>query len=240
MLLGFDTSTPVTAVGVLLDGGEVLDAYDDPPPGQRPGHASRLLPLAADLLARVGAGWRQVERVAVGLGPGSFTGLRIGVATARGLAQSLGVPVAGVSSLRALAVGAASEAPGATVMSVIDAGRGEAFVAAWAGERQVGAPDVLAPDALAGWIAARRSEEAPPAWLGVGTGAVRFRSHLQAAGVVIPADGAPAHRVGAAAICLLGADAPPLPPEAVLPDYHRRPDAETSLRHQPPRQSAAK
>jgi tRNA threonylcarbamoyladenosine biosynthesis protein TsaB len=103
IVLGLDTSTRATVVGLLLDGDSMLEARDDPEGEERPGHATRLLPLADTLLAQAGLVWGDVERIAVGVGPGTFTGLRIGVATARGLAQSLGVDLLGVSSLRALA-----------------------------------------------------------------------------------------------------------------------------------------
>jgi tRNA threonylcarbamoyladenosine biosynthesis protein TsaB len=103
IVLGLDTATRATAVGLLLADGRLLQARDDPEGERRPGHATRLLPLAHRLLADAGLRWRDIERIAVGVGPGTFTGLRIGVATARGLAQSLGADLVGVSSLRALA-----------------------------------------------------------------------------------------------------------------------------------------
>lgn len=103
IVLGLDTSTRATVVGLLLDGDSLLQARDDPEGEERPGHATRLLPLADALLSEAGLVWGDVERIAVGVGPGTFTGLRIGVATARGLAQSLDVDLLGVSSLRALA-----------------------------------------------------------------------------------------------------------------------------------------
>lgn len=106
IVLGFDTSTPATAVALRLPGGTIIQARDDPKEGDRPGHATRLLALAADLLAGAGLRFADLERIAVGVGPGTFTGLRVGVATARGLAQSLDVKLVGVSSLRALAVAA--------------------------------------------------------------------------------------------------------------------------------------
>jgi tRNA threonylcarbamoyladenosine biosynthesis protein TsaB len=114
IVLGFDTATPATVVGLRLADGTTLQARDDPAAGERPGHTARLLPLAGELLTRAGLRWSELERIAVGVGPGTFTGLRIGVATARGLAQSLGVEVVGVSTLRALAgaaLGLSSPAP---------------------------------------------------------------------------------------------------------------------------------
>ncbi len=102
-MLGFDTATPSTAVGLRMSDGSTLQARDDPGPNEHPGHATRLLALVNDLLENANMGWNEIDRIAVGLGPGTFTGLRVGLATARGLAQSLGVELAGVSSLRALA-----------------------------------------------------------------------------------------------------------------------------------------
>ena len=102
-MLGFDTATPSTAVGLRMSDGSTLQERDDPGPDEHPGHATRLLALVNDLLEKANMGWSEIDRIAAGLGPGTFTGLRVGLATARGLAQSLGVELAGVSSLRALA-----------------------------------------------------------------------------------------------------------------------------------------
>ena len=113
IVLGFDTATPATAVA-LLDGasGDGAERRHDPAPGERPGHAPRLLALAHELLGEAGLAFADVERIAVGLGPGGFTGLRIGVATARALAQAAGAELVGVSTLHALAA-AAQPAAGA-------------------------------------------------------------------------------------------------------------------------------
>ena len=131
IVLGLDTATPSTVAGVLVDDA-VFEVRDDPAPGARPAHAARLLGAADEALAAAGVGWEDVERLAVGVGPGSFTGLRIGIATARALAQGRGLPVVAVSTLEALARGA----DGPLVLAAIDARRGEAFAAAWsAGQR---------------------------------------------------------------------------------------------------------
>ncbi|HEX2086509.1 MAG TPA: tRNA (adenosine(37)-N6)-threonylcarbamoyltransferase complex dimerization subunit type 1 TsaB, partial [Solirubrobacteraceae bacterium] len=88
-LLAFDTATPSTAVA-LVAAGVRAERRHDPDPGERPGHAAQLLPLAARLLEDAGLAFRDLDRIAVGTGPGTFTGLRIGVATARALAQGAG------------------------------------------------------------------------------------------------------------------------------------------------------
>ncbi|MGA2924986.1 MAG: tRNA (adenosine(37)-N6)-threonylcarbamoyltransferase complex dimerization subunit type 1 TsaB [Solirubrobacteraceae bacterium] len=106
-ILAFDTATRATAVALSLDGGCILQSRDDPAPGRRPGHATQLLVLIVQLLERAGLGWPDVQRLAVGVGPGTFTGLRIGIATARALAQARSIPLVGVSTLRSLALNAA-------------------------------------------------------------------------------------------------------------------------------------
>ena len=205
MILGLDTATASTAVGLWAPGGPEIERRDDPPLGARPAHAGRLLLLVEEVLAAAAADWDAVERIAVGVGPGSFTGLRLGIATARGLAQARDLPLVGVSSLAALAVGAH--------LAVIDARRGEVFAAATG---RFG-PVALAPEELAARI--------EPGWLAVGDGAVRFREPLERAGAVIPADDASQHRVSALQICRLGAEEQPADRDALLPDYRREPDA---------------
>jgi tRNA threonylcarbamoyladenosine biosynthesis protein TsaB len=265
IVLGFDTATPATAVGLRLADGTTLQSRDDPPAdrsretlasdrfgrhslrshpridqhsrfGQRPGHATRLLPMASELLAQAGLRWGELGRIAVGVGPGTFTGLRIGVATARGLAQSLGVEVVGVGTLSVLAEaalrGAQQGAPGsepsppASVLAVIDARRGEVFAAAHAPEGALVAPRALAPQELGGLAAQAGGRRR---WLAVGDGAVRYRDHLEAFAAEVPADSSPLHRVDAGVLCELSLSAPAGALEEVLPDYRRRPDAEIAL-----------
>jgi tRNA threonylcarbamoyladenosine biosynthesis protein TsaB len=237
IVLGFDTATPSTAVGLRLDDARTLQARDDPGTGARPGHATRLLGMAGELLARAGVAWSAVDRIAVGLGPGTFTGLRVGIATARGLAQSLSVELVGVSSLRALAEGAAGGEDHRGLLAVIDARRGEAFAAPYdstheGSPEELCAPRALAPGDLHSVVtqAERRAGEQLAPWLAVGDGAVRYRGHLELAGVTVPVDSSPLHLVGAQAICDLGASAPAVASyEEIVPDYRRRPDAEIAL-----------
>ena len=219
IVLGLDTATPATAVGLLRADGVAFEGRHDPATGERPGHATRLLGLVDEVLSAAETPLDEVDRIAVGVGPGSFTGLRIGVATARALAQGTGAELAGVSTLRALARNAAeSDRP---VVAVIDARRGEAFAAAWIGDKEVMAPTALAPPALA---EALRSLGAAP--LTLGDGALRFRDDLEPAGAEIPPDDDPLHRVAGRHVCRLGAGAEPAGVDAVVPDYLRLPDAE--------------
>jgi tRNA threonylcarbamoyladenosine biosynthesis protein TsaB len=178
IVLGLDTATRSTAVALRLDDGRTTQARDDPAPGEHPGHATRLLAMAHELLTAQGIEWNSLDRIAVGVGPGTFTGLRIGVATARALAQSLPAELVGVSSLQALALpalAALAAAPGHAiaggdrtrvgtdlitlrpgtdgddeVLAVIDARRGEVFAAAYAAQPGDEAPcELIEPRALA-------------------------------------------------------------------------------------------
>ncbi|HEX4837545.1 MAG TPA: tRNA (adenosine(37)-N6)-threonylcarbamoyltransferase complex dimerization subunit type 1 TsaB [Solirubrobacteraceae bacterium] len=239
-MLGLDTSTRATAVGLMLADGTTLQARDDPEGEERPGHATRLLPLASRLLADAGLGWDELERIVVGIGPGTFTGLRVGVATARGLAQSLGVALVGVSSLRALAYAAyehaadgAAGADGATgVLAVIDARRGEAFAAAYDGDVELVAAQALAPSALGELPKRAEARTGVRRWVALGDGAVRYRDKLEQPGVLVPEDSSALHRVDARAICGLGGRAQ-AGEQQVVPDYRRRPDAEIALEGAP-------
>jgi tRNA threonylcarbamoyladenosine biosynthesis protein TsaB len=240
IVLGIDTATSATAVALRLHDGTSTEARDDPQAGAHPGHATRLLAMTERLLDDGGVAWAQVERIAVGVGPGTFTGLRVGVTSARALAQSLSCELVGVSSLRALAAaaGAARTAAAATreaVLAVVDARRGEVFAAAYlskegAAGAQLAAPAALPPGELEGLVAqAEAAAGGPLHWLAVGDGAVRFRAELEAAGLCPAPESSSLHRVQAAWICALGAAAHAQDPREVVPDYRRRPDAELAL-----------
>jgi len=219
-VLAFDTATAATVVGLLAADGSLVEARHDPPPGGRPEHAPRLLPLVHQIVED----WDAVERIGVGVGPGSFTGLRIGIATARALAQGRGLPLVGVGTLAVLARRLAAEFDG-TSLAVLDARRGEAFAAAWRGGEELLAPSALGPAALA-----ERAAALPRPLRAAGDGAVHFRDELQAAGAEVPDDSSPLHRVSARALCETAAEAPEEGPETVIPDYLRLPDAEIAYR----------
>ena len=189
LILAFDTATD-RATSALVDDGEVL--------GERVSRASTLLADLDALLRQAGAHPRDVGGLALGVGPGSFTGIRIGLAAARGLALALGVPAAGVSTLDALAAGA----PGAT--PVIDAKRREVFVPG---------PRAAAPGELA----------LPAGAVCVGDGAVRYRDVLEEAGASVPPDEDERHLPRARFHAELARDYGPV--ALVEPLYVRLPDA---------------
>jgi tRNA threonylcarbamoyladenosine biosynthesis protein TsaB len=190
LILAFDTATDVAA-SALVDDGEVL--------GERFSRAVTLLQDVDALLRQAGAHPSDLEALAVGVGPGSFTGTRIGLAVARGLALARDLPAAGVSTLAALAAGADGAAP------VIDARRSEVFVAG---------PAVLPPDAL----------PFEPGTTCVGDGAIRYRDVLEASGLVVPPEDDERHRVRARFHALLAADFGTA--DEIQPLYVRAPDAE--------------
>jgi tRNA threonylcarbamoyladenosine biosynthesis protein TsaB len=197
LTLAFDTATGV-ATTALVDDEKLL--------GERASTAVRVLGDADELVRDAGASPADISRVAVGIGPGSFTGIRIGLATARGLALGLSVPVAGLSTLEALAAGA----PGA--LPVIDANRKEVFTLA--GDE----PRCLRP------------EEVPlePGTVCVGDGAVRYRAVLEARGATVPPDDEEVHLPRARFHAVLARDFGA--PDDVEPLYLRVPDAERSRR----------
>lgn len=98
LILGFDTSAAHCAAALLSGDRCIAAAAED----MRQGQAERLFPLLESLLNEVGADWGDLSRIGVGVGPGNFTGIRISVSAARGLALSLGVPAIGVSTFEAI------------------------------------------------------------------------------------------------------------------------------------------
>jgi tRNA threonylcarbamoyladenosine biosynthesis protein TsaB len=220
-ILGFDTATRATSVALLdTDDGAAI--------------TTRLLTLIVDVLGEAEADWSQIDRIAVGVGPGTFTGLRIGIATAHALARARGIALVGVSTLHSLARGASGMGGSRAdaIAAVIDARRGEVFAAGWSVDdvtrpdaRPVLAPRALAPEALADALRA-----AGRRWLAIGDGAVEFSLALERAGAWIPEEDSERNRVDAIQHCRLAVGLRPEAPEGVRPEYLRLPDAEISLR----------
>jgi tRNA threonylcarbamoyl adenosine modification protein YeaZ len=194
LTLAFDTATSV-ATSALVDDGEVL--------GERMSRAQTLLEDVDALLRQGGAHPRDLDALAIGIGPGSFTGVRIGLAAARGLALALDLRGGGVSTLAALAAGAPDALP------VIDAKRHEVFTLV------DGEPAVLAPADVR-------------ATLAVGDGALRYREVLEGNGAEVPPDGDERHvpRARFHARLLRGLQ----PVEEIEPLYLRAPDAKEPAR----------
>ena len=195
LTLAFDTATSV-ATSALVRDGEVL--------GERVSRAVRVLEDADELLRDAGHEQSDLTALAVGTGPGSFTGLRLGLAAARGLSFALELPVAGVSTLHALAAGS----PGA--LPVIDAGRREVFTLGG------GEPLCSSPQAL----------DLEPGTVCVGDGALRYRAVLESKGAEIPPDDDERHVPRARFHAALASDFGPA--QEVEPLYLRVPDAEKS------------
>ncbi|HWI65854.1 MAG TPA: tRNA (adenosine(37)-N6)-threonylcarbamoyltransferase complex dimerization subunit type 1 TsaB [Symbiobacteriaceae bacterium] len=125
-ILALETATSACTVAVVA-GGNVLSEVTLQVPRA---HSTRLMPLIAQMVAESGVAKTDLDGIAVGIGPGSFTGLRIGLATAKGLAYALGKPCVGVSTLKAMAFGTGAQI--GLVVPMLDAKRGEVFTAVYA------------------------------------------------------------------------------------------------------------
>jgi tRNA threonylcarbamoyladenosine biosynthesis protein TsaB len=222
-VLGFDTATRDLTVA-LTRGQECLSERLLPAPsGDRPRHAAELLGEIERAAADSG-GWDAVGLVAVGIGPGSYTGLRIGIATARALAQGTGKPLVGVGSLDALArgIGELPAAAGRSRLAVIDARRSEVFAALHDPDgKPVWGPVVAPAAALEERFSSLRASP-----LAAGDGAIRFRRDLEQAGAEVLPEDEPAHRLSARQVCILAGPMAPSAPSEIEPIYLRPPDAE--------------
>jgi tRNA threonylcarbamoyladenosine biosynthesis protein TsaB len=185
-------------------------------------HATGLLGEVEAAAAAAG-GWNAVDLLAVGLGPGTFTGIRVGIATARGLSVSLGLPVRGVCTLDALGRGIQAAGEGAPALAVLDGWRGEVFAALYGPDgARVWEPAVYRPEKLAERVTSL--DETPVV---AGSGAVRFRQELTRDGVRIADDSDSVHRVAARHLCALAAaTADEEGGGELAPIYLRPPDAE--------------
>jgi tRNA threonylcarbamoyladenosine biosynthesis protein TsaB len=196
LVLAFDTATHVATVAVLRD-GEVV--------GERVTRSHRVLADADEILQSADAVPGDIDALVVGTGPGSFTGLRLGLASARGFALARDVPVAGVSTLAALAAGS----PGA--VPVIDGGRREVFSLVDGDPRAVHADELVLE----------------PGTTCVGDGALRYRSALESLGAHVPPDDSEVHIPHARLHALLARRYDPA--DLVEPIYVRAPDAQVRI-----------
>ena len=218
--LALETVTPAGSLAIWRDGQVIAETGDTTTP-----HAARLPMALVDFLAAQGLALTDVGRLAVVCGPGSFTGVRIGMACVQGLAVTRGLDVAAVSTLEAIAEGwrvGTPDAPPQTVVACLDGMRGEVFTAVfmWDGQvmRSVGvavvgvpSPDVV--EGLAGPVSV------------VGSGAVRYADVWRAAGVDTVRDAL--EPLAASAARLASSPAWPVTsPHALRPVYVRRPDVE--------------
>jgi len=141
-LLAFDTSAAHCAAALVLPGGKHFYRFED----MKRGQAERLFPLLNDLLEEAGAGWPDLDGIAVGVGPGNFTGIRISVSAARGLALSLERPAIGLSAFEILRGTAPDPAPVHLVS--VSARRGHAYLQRYADGRAEGDPILVDLEAL--------------------------------------------------------------------------------------------
>ena len=201
IVLSVDTCLFACSAAVVRD-GVALAACVEP---MARGHQERLAPLVQEVMAEAGLGFEVLDRVGVTVGPGSFTGLRVGLAFAKGLSAALSIPAVGVGSLEALA-----QPFSGRVLSVLDAKRGQVYLQAFADGAAVSAPDAL-PLEIA---AARVAEFAPEAM--VGTGAPLLADMYPSARIE------PLDHVDPLALARVAAARKPAPPR---PLYLRAPDA---------------
>ncbi|HET7119683.1 MAG TPA: tRNA (adenosine(37)-N6)-threonylcarbamoyltransferase complex dimerization subunit type 1 TsaB [Solirubrobacterales bacterium] len=222
VVVGLDTATVDTVACAWRDGEVLHESRLGLSPQGRPLHATRLLEEIERAAAAAG-GWERVDLLGVGLGPGSFTGLRVGISTARGLGVGLGLPARGICTLDALAAAIAEGGGDGEVLAVLDGWRGEVFAALYeAGGERIWEPAVYRPEELA-----ERLAELPASPLAAGSGAVRFRAELAPSGVRIPDDSDPVHRVAGRHVCALAATmAAATEGDGLAPIYLRPPDAE--------------
>jgi tRNA threonylcarbamoyladenosine biosynthesis protein TsaB len=209
LILALDASTPVTTVALARGNGrEVLAEVSLTARGA----SETLLPAIHAALDLAGEDLGSVGRVLAGVGPGTFTGIRIAAATARALSAGAGIPLSKNSTLDALAAPARSYS--GDVLAVLDARRGQVFARRYSEAGPTTGIYCLTPEEL--------SVEGGP--LVVGDGAVRYRGALSGLGRIPPED-SPLHRVTAVGH-VISADLSPVSPDELVPIYVREPDAE--------------
>lgn len=204
IVLGLDTCLNACSVAVIDDGAVLAHASEV----MARGHQERLAPMTAAVMAAAGIGFDRLERIGATVGPGSFTGLRVGVAFAKGLAAALQIPAVGVGTLEAMAAGVDG-----LVFPVIDARRGQVYVQGFESGRPLMAAEALPVETAAARLVHLAMER--PVTL-TGSGAPLL-ADVVAAAKILPAEGADARHV--AGLAATGAPAP------LRPLYLRAPDA---------------
>ena len=252
-LLALESATDLVGAALLRDDGGLTERSHV---GGR-AHGELLAPAIEEVCALSGCTLSDVDALAVDVGPGLFTGLRVGVATAKALGQALGLDIVGATSLDVLAAGALERAGpvrAARVVAVVDARRGEVFAAAYAfaaapggGAGPVDPADVrddrteaLSPDELVAWLDALAADGPV---LVVGDGAVRYLDRLAsrpgvdgglAGEVVAPSPATLARLAGRRLV----AGAVPTAPGDLVPDYRRHADARINWEERAPQRTA--
>jgi tRNA threonylcarbamoyl adenosine modification protein YeaZ len=140
LILVIDTATPAVTAGVVRRDGDTIDVLAERVTLDARAHAEQLTPNAVGALADAEIGFGEIEAIVVGCGPGPFTGLRVGMATAAAYGHALGLPVHGVCSLDAIGIGTAGD-----VLVVTDARRREVYWARYRDGVRVEGPAVSAP-----------------------------------------------------------------------------------------------
>ncbi len=222
IVCGIDTSTETVAVGVCEGERVIAERSIGRGEAARPRHGEALLGAVEDCVTAAG-GWEVIDRIAVGVGPGTYTGLRIGIVSARAYGAARGCEIAAVSSLQALAV--AGRAGSESVAAMIDARRSEVFVAVYGGGGELISPPRTVTDCRLDEVLEAVGPGRPPLRC-CGGGAVRFRAELERIeGFVVPPDGDPAHQIRGRTVAALGALSAPVSRRQIVPVYLREPDA---------------
>ena len=221
LILSLDTTTRTGSCALLRDDRVLREQGSDPGRDQ----AERLPAALAAILDAEAVALADIDAFAVATGPGSFTGLRVGIATMQGLAMATGKPLIGVRAFDALATIADSGRSGAAhqrIAAWIDAWRGEVFAALYEDGREVEAPTVARPEALLATL--------PRGAVFIGDGAARYQADIRAALGSAAAFTDPVAPLLAGAVARHAADAfragQRPPPHAIRPIYVRRSDAE--------------
>lgn len=231
LILAIDTATDVLSVALAEDdsvlGESTLDAHRS--------HLELLLPEIHGILGAAGCQAQDVNKVVVGTGPGTFSGLRVGIATARGLAQALAIPLRGSSTLRAQALGIADRVckPGDLILPLIDAKRGQVFFQLYKMEAGGGVVPESGVSCMSPGNLVKNVEADGKVVSAAGNGALAYYDLFRSCQLInLPANDDESHKVRAVSHLLFAEESKsfePLDMTAVLPAYFREPDADVTV-----------